>query len=552
MRIAKSSWLWITWSCLFSMGLAQTEPDKAIAETPKPYTEQVKAGGAFMELSLNEAMRLALINNLQLEIENYNEDLNRQRVFGTRGYYDPILKFSVGWNSSERPNTSILDAGARVPTSIFKNWAFDTSLTQNVVGGGALSLSFTNDRTTTNSSYTYINPQYGTLFGAQFTQPLLRGFRQTQTERQLKIYNLDTEISDSQFKQRVSEIIQQVQNQYWELAYAVANYEARRSSLELAIVQYRNNQKRVEIGVMAPIEITSSRAEVATREQELIQSEVQIITAQNALKGLLAPDPKASLWSLTLLPTEKPEVRDVGLSMQEAIDLALQNRPELEQIALQLQQSDIDREYYRNAGKPAVNLRVGLSSNGTSGTVLGTDTIDSNNDGIPDQVVPVERPDSPFFGGIGNAWKQVFGYNYLNYLAAVDLEIPLRNRNNDALVAQNAINGRLLQSRVKNQQQLIIVDVRNAYEGIATRRKGLDAARVARELSEEQLAGENKRFEAGLSTNFEVLRYQRDLVDAKVRELRATVDYQIALTSLQKATFTIINDNDIVAARRNN
>ena len=132
----------------------------------------------------------------------------------------------------------------------------------------------------------------------------------------------------------------------------------------------------------------------------------------------------------------------------------------------------------------------------------------------------------------------------------VNLEIPLRNRENDAQLAQLGIADRQMMSRRKDTEQLVMVEVRNAYESINTRKKGLKAAQVARELSEEQLEGETKRFEAGLSTNFEVLRYQRDLADARVRELRTVVDYQLALTALRTAMFTIVDENDIVSARR--
>ncbi len=530
---------------------AAQEPFWEEVTTPESYTERVRRDGAFMEMSLRDAIRLALTNNLELEIENYNEDLNRQRVYGTRGFYDPVLRFGLSWNTFERPNTSILDAGAAIPTTISKSWRFDTQMVQNVPGGGSASLEFNNNRNTTNSAFAFINPQYGSSFGLNFTQPLWRGFRETQTERQLKILNLDTEISDSQFKQRVSEIIQQVENQYWELVFAVENYEARRRSLALAIVQYHNNQKRVEIGVMAPIEITSSQAEVASREQDMIQSEVQIINAQNNLKRHLAPDPRAPLWNLTILPVEQPQARELLIPLETAIDTALARRPELEQLALERSKVDVDRRYYRKDGKPTVNLRLGLSSLGTAGQVLGSVPVDTTGDGVPDTVIPgVPLTENPFFGNFTDSWSQAFGLNYLNYVAAVDVELPLRNRNNEAQLAQVAIGERQLQSRLRNLQQLIVVDVRNAFEEIHTRNKGLGAARVARKLSEEQLEGENKRFEAGLSTNFEVLRYQRDLAEAQVRELRAMVDLQLAMTALQKAMFTIIDDSDIVTARR--
>lgn len=519
-------------------------------DVPKSYKEQMKESGAFLELSLNDAIRLALTNNLEIEIENYNEELNRERIFGTKGYYDPVLTFDLTWNSSEQPNTRVLDAGANIETRIYKRWQFNTGFSQYFKTGTRLDASFNNNRNTTNDAFSYINPSFGSNLGFQITQPLWKGFRETQTERQLKLYNLDTNITDSQFKQRVSEIVQQVENQYWELAYTIENYETRRESLSLAIIQYRNNEKRVEIGVMAPIEITSSRAEVATREQELISSEVQIINAQNSFKRLLSSDPGEPIWDMSLIPTQTPEFRDLTIGMDEAIDRALQRRPELEQIRFETEKLNVDRKFYKNNGKPQIDFVGGLQSLGTAGD---TYYICQGRPGEPPECQDTSKipdPNNPFNGDFRDSWGQIFGFDYLNFSVGVQVTIPLKNRANEAQLAQIAINDRQLRSRLKDSQQMIIVDVRNAFEGITTQKKGLEAARVARQLSEEQLEGENKRFEAGLSTNFEVLRYQRDLADARVRELRAIVDYQLAVTALQKAMFTIVDDNDIVTAKR--
>ena len=159
-------------------------------------------------------------------------------------------------------------------------------------------------------------------------------------------------------------------------------------------------------------------------------------------------------------------------------------------------------------------------------------------------------PDSPSFGNFIQSIDQAFRFNFTNWAVFADVQIPLRNRTVSGQRAQVGIARARLLSQVKNQQQLIMVDVRNAYESLAIRRKSLEAASVARQLSQEQLYGENKRFEAGLSTNFEVLRFQRDLAQARVQELRALVDYQLALTALRKAMYTIVDENDIVLARK--
>ncbi|MCZ6769471.1 MAG: TolC family protein [Acidobacteria bacterium] len=502
---------------------------------PESYITRMRQEGPVLEVTLKEAVRLALVNNLEIAIENYNEDLNQEQIIKTRGFYDPTYSLSFGWSSSESPTTSSLQAGGAITVNNTDRFSFDNHLLQNVAGGGILDISFINSRNLTNSQFSFINPRYNSTFNVAFTQPLWRGFRKTDTERQIELFNLDSDINETQFEQRVSEIVQQVQDQYWELAYAVEANETQRQSVVLAAIQYENNRKRVEIGVMAPIEITASQAEIARREQEMIQSEVQIIIAQNALKRLLASDSGASIWNVVLIPTDVPQIEDVLISLEESIRTALERRPELEQIQLQMEQNEINRSYYQKNGKPRLNVRGNFGSNGASGQVF---------DPMGESV-----PDDPRFGNFTRAWTQVFTFEFPVWGVFLDLQIPLRNRSNKADVATALIRERQLLSTLKNQEQMIIVEVRNAYESLATRRKSLEAATVASRLSREQLEGETKRFEAGLSTNFEVLRFQRDLAQSQVSELRALVDYQLSVTALQKALFTIVEETDIVLAK---
>ena len=511
-------------------------------ELPDSYVDRMRKEGTVLELSLKEAIRLALNNNLEIAIENFNEDLNRTQIIRSQGFYDPVFAFTLGWTSSESPTRSELDAGGGVRVSQFKSFTFNNQFIKNIPGGSTFTASWNNTRQDTNSLFAFLNPSYNTGLRFQFTQPLLRGFRETSTQRQIKIANLDTQISDTQFKQRVSEIVQQVQNQYWELAYAIANSETQRQSMELAIIQHRNNRKRVEIGVMAPIEITSSQAEVARRDQGFIQSEVNIINAQNGLKRLLAPDPEASIWNLTLIPLDTPEEREVVVTMDNAIQTALGNRPELERIELQQEQNEVNRAFYRREGKPTVNLRGNFGSSGITGFVDESFICPPGTSGncLPSDDVRI--------GSFGGAWGQAFGFDYINWGIAVDVEIPLKNRANEADLAITAIRERQLATTVKNQQQAIIVEVRNAYETITTRKKSLDAARVARQLAQEQLDGENKRFEAGLSTNYTVLQQQRDLALARTNETRARIDYNLSLARLQRSMGTTLEAKDIQLA----
>lgn len=538
-----------TYTLSFLLILSATHGQQSVT-LPESYIERARRGGAVLELPLKDAIRLALTNNLEIAIEDFNEELNRELITVTRGFYDPVLQVEFGWNSNKTPTFSILTAGRGIPTLINKNWSAATTLRQNVTGGGSFDLGFNNNRFTTNNAFSFINPRFISNFQFSFTQPLWRGFRETSTERQLKLYNLDTRIDDSTFQQRVSEIVQQVENQYWDLVFAVENQETRRQSMKLAILQYENNQKRVNLGLEAALEITSSRAEVANREQEMIQSEVQIVNAHNGLKALLAPDSRASIWSLILIPTDRPQMQELTLTLEYAVETALKRRPELEQVRLQVAKNEVDRKYQEKEGKPKVDLVLSATSIGTSGNVFTNELIDSDGDGVPDtpgDQIPL--PQNPFFGNLNESWSQVFGFDFMTYGVSFSVEIPLRNRSNEGERARVAIAERRLLSQMKNQRQLVTVDVRNAYEAIAIQKKRLAAARLATQLSVEQLEGENKRFQAGLTTNFQVLLFQRDLAQARVQELQARIDYQRTLTALKRAMFTIVEENDIVMAR---
>ncbi len=225
--IALPIFLVLTVPFLWAVPQEKTASDQAQSEMPaidrpESWADRMRRERPVRELSVKDAIRLALTNNLEIAIEDYNEDLNRQWIFGTRGFYDPRLRFEVGWAATENPARSILDAGQGIPVNTTDRIYFDTSLVQNLPNGSSLTLNFNNNRFSTNSTFSFMNPSFGSNFAVSLRQPLWRGFRETFTRRQLKLYNLDIEISESQFQQKVSEIVQQVQNQYWELGVCAA------------------------------------------------------------------------------------------------------------------------------------------------------------------------------------------------------------------------------------------------------------------------------------------------------------------------------------------
>lgn len=528
---------------------AATRSTLAPSQTSETFIERIKKKQATQDLTLRDAIKMALQNNLEIAIEDFNEDIYEQQLLSVRGYYDPVLSFSLGTSLNTSPTGSVLEAGRGITTREFNQNFWNSTLSQNVPGGGGYQIDWTSNRSTSNSAFSLFNPQFGSGLTLSFRQPLWRNFRKSTADRQMRLTNLDLKISDLQFESKVADIVKQVTDQYWQLVYSINNQEIQRQSTELARIQFDNNRKRVEIGTLAPIEITSARAQVAAREQQAIAAEELINTAENNLRRMLSNDPKAPIWQVFLIPVDEPTFRDVKYDLDAAIQQALEHRPEMHQFRLQLEKNDVNYRYTKDAGKPKFDLTASLISRGIAGKAFKDDFIDTNGDGVPDTRGSVADPANPFYGAVGNLYQQIFGFDFRSYYVAASVEIPIFNRTVEGQLGEIRLQERRLRSQMKNLEQLIMVEVRNAYESIETNKKRVETAKVARELAEEQLDGETKRFRAGLSTNFQVLQYQRDLSSARLEEIAALIDYQRSLTALQRATYQIVDSSEISIAR---
>ena len=230
----------------------------------------------------------------------------------------------------------------------------------------------------------------------------------------------------------------------------------------------------MEAGLLAPGALTSASAELAARDQETLQAEVQVVAAQNGLKRLLAGDPTAPIWSERLVPTDRPEIRDPPATLSEALHQALTRRPELASLGLQTQQRRADREFANWETKPRVDLSGNFTSIGRAGQVFRP--IFGPSGGI----APVGKepdPTHPAFGGYRQAWSQVFDFSFPQWQVLLDVRMPIFNREAEAQVAQVDVSLRQLELQMKAQQQSIMVEVANAYETVLLQRRVLEVAR---------------------------------------------------------------------------
>jgi len=524
-------------------GTSAQEPQPAIQEAvpiqipPLPVSpiEQAEKDGTALRISLRELTKLALQNNLDIAISDTNEALYQQKVFQSYGFYDPTISLSLTTGRSKSANTNITNQS----TTTFNqrdnaNWNF--SMTKNVPTGGAFTVNFNSGRTDTNQTASLFTPQYQSSVQIQVTQPLWRNRRVDQTRGNIKLFNLDVKTNESKFGQNVTATIAAIHSLYWDLVGAIRDYEIKRKSVELARITVEQNKIKLGIGTAAPINVTEALATAASREIDLIRAKETIQSTENSLRNMISSDRNAEIWHQTIVPTDAPDFQEYPVDLNQAIKTALTRRPELEQFDLQLAQNDITQQMQQNSKKWQVDVVGTFGSNGTA----GPQSFDSSGKAkIPEQ----------FVGGLPNAYKTLFTEGLLVWNAGFSIQIPVRNRALDAQLAQTRIaQKQLIMNRTKTEQN-IIVQIRNAVEALETNRQRVETAKVSRQLAEEQLDGETKRFQAGMSQNFYVLQRQADLATALGAELQALIAFKKAIISLQQAMYTLLESNDFTIAR---
>lgn len=518
---------------------AQNSITQPIVGSPDvPRTRVGVTPGQELSLALQDGIAMALQNNLDIEQFRQGVQIAERSLYSLRGVYDILSTADINYRSTTQPIVSIF-GGANATSSLTQrslNYNFTTSQFVERTGG-YWEGDFNNSRVVTSSTASLLTTQYTPQLTFQFTQPLMRNFGIDANRRSIQIAKKSLDLSDSQFRQRVIEIISAVQRAYWDLTYAIRNEIIARESVELAKTQLDNNQKMVEAGTLAPIELRSTEAQLESAKGNVILALQGVTTAENSLKVLLLKDPGDKVWNSEILPTDQPLSTHSNFDLEEATRLALKNRPELEQMRLQTEQKNIDIKYYTNQTKPQVDLFGNYGSIGLAGA---PSTLVDSETGIPlgSRVLP------RFKGGQFQALTNLFGQDFKTYQAGVRVSIPWRNRTAEGNLGRSLAESRQLDARQRQLVETVQVDVRNALQAVVASEQRLEAAKAGKLAAEAQYNGEQERYRAGLSTNFVVLQRLTDLSVAKGTEVRALTDYNKALADLQRVTgMTLVSNN---------
>ena len=539
----------------------------------------VRAGNLY--LSAQDVIALTIENNLDIEIQRYGPLLTREvtrraqgggllRSVGTGISPGPTsvslngvsLNASGGGTSASGVSSSgvLTQLGPAIPSldpqfSLYTNFAHTTSPQSNtfLTGTTALisssrvyqaSISQYNDFGTFyqltygaqhfkyNSSAFNLNPYTQGDIDLQVSQNLLNGFGRPVLGRNIRVSKNNEKVSDLQFKQQVITTVSAVLNLYWDLVSFNEDLKARKDELATAQALFDDNKKQVQIGTLAPIEVTRAEAQVYSSQQDLLISQTNLLQQETVLKNALSRNGVASptLAEVHIIPIDTVQVpaQDELKPIDALVAEALSKRIEVEQDKINIDSNAINLRAIKNGLRPTLQVFAELTNNGLAG---------------------VQNPEAelvPYLtGGSGTLLRQIFGRDFPNYSAGLALNIPLRNRAAQSDYVTSALEQRQAELALQKAVNQVRVDVQNAVIGLRQARVRYDSAVKARILQQQTLDADKKKYTLGASTVFQVVTDQQTLAAAQSTEQQSLANYSHARISFDQAMGTTLEVNNI-------
>jgi len=484
------------------------------------------------ELTLEQCILFALDNNLNIAVEVLNPELADISASVQKEMFLPSLSFNYSTQETNNPSYSWIEAAGQI-TSMFDDYG--VRFEQLFPTGGTITASLYSYKSDTNQKFQTINPRYGSRLSFALTQPLLRDFGFKVTRREIIVANNNAQVSEANFKESLIQTVYDVEAAYWEFVYSLENLKAMKQSLKLAQDLLAKNRREMEVGMMAPIEVLSAESEVAAREADIIESENLVKNNEDALKTIINLAEEEDIKLLDIAPVDEPTYKEKDLSLDEALLIGMQNRPDLKASRIDIKSRDIELNYAKNQLLPGLNLQASYWSPGVSGTQI----LYKDNNPLTDVIVGTIPGDAT------KALEDAFSFEYKNWSVGLTLSIPVETVFSRAQLAQAKVNFRQAKLRLQNNEQQAFLEIRNAVRNVKSNYKRIQAYKAARKLAEKTLEAEEKRLDVGLSTNYTVLQYQRDLARAKSNEIRAIIDYNLALAELDRVLGTTLDNKGI-------
>jgi outer membrane protein TolC len=485
---------------------------------------QSSTPGPVRQLSADEAVRLALEQNLGIQIQRFNPQIQDVAISQAKAFWAPSLNTSFTNNSQDSPPTSIFSGGqskvvdARFTTVFGVNQVLPT--------GGNYSFGWNSYRATSTNIFNNFDPLLSSNLSFSATQPLLKNFKIDSVRQQLETTRKDRESADLQLASTIALTTRNVKDAYFDLAFQIDNLKAQQQSLDLAKRLLADNEKRVQIGTMAPIDIVEAQSEVARNEEAVIVAESGIGQAEDRLRALIFNPSSPDFWELRIEPTDSVPYNTQTVDVAAAVRHALERRTDVQLARTSLSRSEISIKFFHNQTLPEVNAQVSYASNAVGGTVLSPLTSFPVGGGLIDRSIISER-------GFGSVLGDVVTNAFPAWSYGLSVTYPLGTTPAQANLARAKLQFSQANTEMRNLELQVATEVRDAARQVVTNGKRVDSARAARELAARRLEAEEKKFAAGIQISFFVFQAQRDLAQARTSEIRATADYNKSLVDFE-------------------
>ena len=494
-------------------------PPAPQAVTPAPVQAQAAVkpfvtAGPRVDLSIEEAVARAREKNIDIAVARITPRLTDFTILGLQANY--LVNLTA---SSNQQRTSVLPQNTTqgitsITPSNTTGWS--SGFAKNMWwGGGSWTANFTNTRVNSQASNNIRNPRYNSGLSGSYVQPFMRGFHIDATRASLQTNQISQQNDEISLQSTIGTTVANTRNAYWDLVFAIQAVDAAQNSLDISNKLVQDNQARVEIGTLAPIDIKSAQAESANRRLTLVQAQATVRTSELALKRLIVSGTDDPLWASSLNPVDRPAATPEPINVDAAIQRALKERTDLQQSLNNLKISDINLHLQQDQTRPQLNLTATYGLQGLGGPQF----VSSTNTTLP--------------SGYFDALRNIIGFDAPQWNVQASFAYPLGKSAQEATVARSRLSLDQTQANLKALQLQIATDVANAALTVQSSLESVQASQTARELAQDKLNAMQSKFDVGMSTNYEVVQAQRDFADAQNNELRSLLNYRKALVNFE-------------------
>jgi outer membrane protein len=497
-----------------------------VAQAPAPtQATPFVTTGPRVDLSIEEAVARAREKNIDIGVARITPRLTDFTIAGLEANYRVNLTSNGSNFQRQTQLPRVTTQGITAPTTSTSQ-AWNAGIAQNLwKGGGNYTLNWQNSRLNSPASTNIRNPQLTSGLTFNITQPLMRGFKIDATRASLRTSRITQQNDEISLQATTQTTMANTRNAYWDLVFAIQAVEAAQNSLDISNKLVQDNQARVEIGTLAPIDIKSAEAEQANRRLTLVQAQATVRTAELALKRLIVSGTDDPLWASSINPVDRPAATPEPINVEAAVARALKERTDVQQSLNNLKVTDINLRQQVDQTKPQLNLTANYGLQGLGGTIF-TFT------GGPDPITGV-RPFTTTPSGYLDAIRNIVGFDAPTLTVGFTFAYPLGKSAQEATVARSKLSLEQTQANLKALQLQIATDVANAALTVQSSLEAVQASKKARELALDRLNAMQSKFEVGMSTNYEVVQAQRDYADAQNNELRNLLNYRKALVNFE-------------------